>query len=185
MCLLGIFILLGGVISGCAAMLGSFLGGVRASAYDLNPVVDMLRFAFLSLIVSTAAILIWWRLCGELRPRFGIVPLLIVPLLSLAIGFCLPGLRAKGSAERKARWQAQYETLREDPGIALRERWFDPRNKELHITFLRSIDDPAFHYSPALRDRLIKEDPSLRRYFESPRSATFYADGLSGNLPPL
>lgn len=153
MCLLGVFTLLGGVISGCAAVLGTFLGGARASAYDLNPVVDLLRFAFLSLLLSTAAILIGWRVSGKLQPRFGIVPLLLVPLLSLAIGFLLPDLRAKWSANRVARWQAHYETLRSDPGIALRERWFDPRNEELHITFLKSIDDPAFHYAPALRDR--------------------------------
>ena len=184
MCLLGVFILLGGVISGGAAVLGTFLGGARASAYDLNPVVDLLRFAVLSLIASTAIVLIWWRASGTLRPRFGIVPLLVVPLLALAIGFLLPDLRAQWSATRAARWHAHYETLRSDPGIALRERWFDPRNHEQHITFLKSIDDPAFHYAPALKDRLIKEDPFLRRFFEKPGSATFYADALSGEIPP-
>lgn len=88
--LLGMFVLLGAVISGFAAMLGGHIAGMRAAGvYDLRPTVDMLRFAFVSVFFSVSLILIWSRGQGGLRPRHAIVPLLLVPLLSLALGLYL------------------------------------------------------------------------------------------------
>ena len=86
---------------------------------------------------------------------------LLLSLLGLALESGIKELEFKMERSNHAKY---LEQIRNDPEIALKERWHQSQDKARYGIFMNSFGDPKIHYTESMLQRIYDEAPVLRDY---------------------